>query len=87
MLYHFASEHSTQEPLPTIPPQMLVDMHISRAEETWMNIDQANTNRWREQNNILNTDAIEKIADMLVKQDRAASTVVQEPQRKIPRVL
>lgn len=57
VLYHFVSEQSTRESLATISPQMLIDMHILRAEKTWMDIDQANIDRWHEENKIPNTNA------------------------------
>ncbi|GBE85589.1 hypothetical protein SCP_0801060 [Sparassis crispa] len=80
-------EHSKEDgTLPPIAPQLLVDMHISRAEEAFMEIDEQVTEEWRLENEIPNTDVIEETREGLAqKRNRAPSTVVKQPRRKAAR--
>ena len=72
--------------IPEIPPQLLVDMHISAQEEADMKVSKEATTKWREAYNIPNSDFIEeKKAEVSAKRERGASTVVKEPKRKAAR--
>ncbi|GBE90151.1 hypothetical protein SCP_1801750 [Sparassis crispa] len=86
-LFHITMEHSKEDGmLPPIAPQLLVDMHISRAEEAFMEIDEQVTEEWRLENEIPNTDVIEETREGLAqKRNRAPSTVVKQPRRKAAR--
>lgn len=62
--------------MPAIPPQLIVDMHISKAE------DEPTTVR-REENNILGSDDIEVQHEVLKGgRERAVSNSVGGPARK-----
>ncbi|GBE84386.1 hypothetical protein SCP_0603650 [Sparassis crispa] len=80
-------EHSKEDgTLPPIAPQLLMDLHISRAKEAFMEIDEQVTEEWRLENGILNTDVIEEMREELVqKRNRAPSIVVKQPRRKVAR--
>ncbi len=45
--------------LPQVPPQFLVDMHISKAEEQAMGIAEEWTDDWREKNEVPDSDGVE----------------------------
>lgn len=83
ILFHLASEHVVDDTMPAIPPQLMVDMHISKAEERRLGIEDELTMVWREENNIPGSDDIEAQHKALKRgRERAVSTSVGGPARK-----
>ena len=60
-------------PATKIPSQLVVDSWISAQEESWMGVDAEETARWRNENEVPDTDGITEVIESL-KQDRVAST-------------
>ncbi|KAH9923817.1 uncharacterized protein B0H18DRAFT_934574 [Fomitopsis serialis] len=84
---HLLLEHSTPDAieLPSVPPQLLLDMHISRAEEEAMKVDEDATTDYREEFDIPDSDDIQLVREELQvgqKRGRGQSTVVREPRSK-----
>jgi hypothetical protein len=63
-MYHLAEDHTnvgTDNTLPKIPGELLVDAYITSAEEGWMGIDEELTRDFREENQIPDTDGVEEL--------------------------
>jgi hypothetical protein len=76
-MYHLAEDHmdiGTNDTLPKIPGELLVDAFITSEEERLMGIDADLTKEFREENRIPDTDGIEGLREEL-KRARAESTV------------
>ncbi|KAH9833218.1 uncharacterized protein C8Q71DRAFT_712933, partial [Rhodofomes roseus] len=86
-LIHLLTAHSPADAIrpPIIPPQLLLDMHITKSEEVLMNIDREVTTSYRDQFEIPDSDEIEQVMEDLQigqKRGRGQSTVVREPRSK-----
>jgi hypothetical protein len=57
-LYHLISEHSSGSTPPSIPGQLLVQMFITKEEEKALGILEHDTDDWRRQNNIPDSDGV-----------------------------
>lgn len=86
---HLYLHHQDEDGLlPKLPPQFLVDMHVSKAEESTMGIAPDWTEKWRDENAVPDSDGIEapqeeSAADsMMQKRARAQSTAEVERRRK-----
>ncbi|KAH9856505.1 hypothetical protein C2E23DRAFT_721964 [Lenzites betulinus] len=90
-LHLIAAHRNEAGDLPDIPPRLLVDMHISKVEESAMGIEDEWTERWREENDIPGSDDIEEAqgkisASAISKRGRAQSTAeVEQSRRKTAR--
>lgn len=80
-MVHLLIQHlGDEENLPDLPPSLVLDMHISKAEELAMGIATEWTDKWREENAIPDSDGIEEAQAQLVsdgivqKRGRAQST-------------
>lgn len=76
-MYHLAENHvdiGTNNTLPKIPGELLVEAFITSEEERLMGIDTDLTAEFREENRIPNTDGIQELREEL-KRTRAESTV------------
>jgi hypothetical protein len=76
-MYHLAENHvdiGTNNTLPKIPGELLVEAFITSEEERLMGIDTDLTAEFREENRIPNTDGIQELQEKL-KRTRAESTV------------
>lgn len=83
--YHLITEHADEEGnIPPMPLQMIVDCHISRAEEDAVGIDPDTTDDWRVNHDFANSSDVEGAAEELqnVKRDRSASNVLEGPRTK-----
>jgi hypothetical protein len=86
-LFHFATEHApVGQKLPAIPPELIVETFITSKEESLMGISQEDTQKWRDDNEIPNTDGLEQLKEEIsaAKREQAESTVTQPP-HKTPR--
>ncbi|PIL27027.1 hypothetical protein GSI_10166 [Ganoderma sinense ZZ0214-1] len=78
--------------LPPLPAQMVVDMHISKQEEAWMDVDEDFTDKWRKVNDIPGSDDVQETEEELktaaaqTKRGRAQSTMESGSKRKAPRL-
>ncbi|KAJ6625273.1 hypothetical protein B0H10DRAFT_1783292, partial [Mycena sp. CBHHK59/15] len=63
VIYHLFSEHSPDNKLPEIPPQLMIDTFIRRQEEEYMGIATEETNAYREVNEIPDSDGIEMMIE------------------------
>ena len=94
-MQHIALEHLVHddggEHLPPIPPEMMVDMYISRAEEKLLDVEEELTADWREKYEIPGSDDIVEMRESLdtgaksrkqKRRDRAQSAVAVEPLNK-----
>lgn len=89
---HLLIHHQDEDKcLPSIPPQFLVDMHISKAEEQAMGIAEDSTDEWRGLNDVPGSDGVEAAfaeveAEAVVqKRARAQSTAEGGRRRKTVR--
>jgi len=76
-MYHLAENHmdiSTNDTLPKIPGELLVDAFITSEEERLLGIDADLTAEFRDENRIPDTDGIQELREEL-KRARAESTV------------
>ncbi|KAH9852083.1 hypothetical protein C2E23DRAFT_203440 [Lenzites betulinus] len=66
---HLLINHQDKDKnLPGIPPQFLVDMHISKAEEQAMGIEEDCTDEWREENEVPGSDDIQAFQEQAAEQ-------------------
>lgn len=97
-MQHILLEHSTSTEdgeisLPAVHPQLIVDMHITQKEESWLHIDDDDTKEWREQHGLPASEDVAVVKAELEsagaaasqKRGRAQSAVVVEPQSKARR--
>jgi len=83
-LFHFATEHApVGQKLPAIPPELIVETFITSKEESLMGISQEDTQKWRDDNEIPNTDGLEQLKEEIsaAKREQAESTVTQPPHK------
>lgn len=65
--------------LPSIPPQLLVDMHIPSNKEAKLNVTPHSTQVYRQKYNVPDSDQIaEYHGELMAKRSRAPSAVVKE---------
>ena len=58
---HIMLTHSDKKGnLPSLPAQLVVDMHITKAEETSMGVDEEYTEEWRDDYGIPGSDDIQE---------------------------
>lgn len=80
-MVHVLIAHTIDGDLPDIPPQLMVDMHISSSEENEMGIGCEWTDKWRAENQVPNSDGIEEALGEIAsiqKRGRALSTIEEE---------
>ncbi|KAF8218451.1 hypothetical protein L208DRAFT_1383284, partial [Tricholoma matsutake] len=67
--------------LPAIPPELIVETFITSKEESLMGISQEDKQKWRDDNEIPNTDGLEQLKEEIsaAKREQAESTVTQDP--------
>ena len=66
VMYHLAECHTDPDSPPTkIPGQLVVDSWISAQEESWMGVDAEETARWRNKNEVPDTDGITEVIKSL----------------------
>src|SRR6267154_4062642 len=58
VLFHLASEHSTGTTPPKITGQLLVNMFVSKEEEKALKIEEEDTDWYRKEHNIPDTDGL-----------------------------
>jgi hypothetical protein len=81
-MHHFISEHSpTDNALPTIPPEFLIETFITSREEGLMGVSTEVTSTWRAEHEIPPSDDVQLMREN-VKRDRAESNVTQPPKKK-----
>jgi hypothetical protein len=83
-MYHLAEDHmdiGTNNTLPKIPGELLVDAFITSEEERLMGIEADLTAEFREENQIPDTDGIQELREAL-KRTRAESTVSVDGRKK-----
>jgi hypothetical protein len=76
-MYHLAENHvdiDTDDALPKIPGELLVNAFITSEEERLLGIDADLTAEFRQENRIPDTDGIQELREEL-KRARAESTV------------
>lgn len=91
MTHLYISHSENGSILPPLPAQLVVDMHISKQEEAWMDIEEEFTDKWREVHDIPGSDDVRETAEELktavqVKRGRAQSTMESGSKRKAPRL-
>ena len=59
-LYHLIVEHSHGNTPPLIPGELLVQMFITKKEEMALGIHEEETDSWRRENNIPDSDGFQK---------------------------
>lgn len=80
--YHLISEHANEEGnIPPLLPQIIVDTHILKAEESAIGIGPETTGEWRAEHDLANSSDVEDAKESL-KRDRTASNVAAEPHAK-----
>lgn len=79
-IVHLHTHHLTKENcLPDLPPAFMIDMHISKAEESAMGVGEESTDLWRDEYQVPDSDDIQEAKDGLSaravqKRARAQST-------------
>ncbi|KAI9064240.1 hypothetical protein FKP32DRAFT_1649613 [Trametes sanguinea] len=91
MTHLFIHHQNPEGRLPDIPPQFLVDMHISLDEEEAMGIGEEYTKDWRDSNEVPGSDDVEQASagiaaeESMQKRARAQSTAEGGRRRKTVR--
>lgn len=80
-VYHLIAAHAIDNTWPDIPPQMMLDMFISRKEEIKMGIDEEMTMDWRQEHGIPGSDAIELLEAELNRDSDSESDEEPGPAR------
>ncbi len=62
-MVHMHMVHGIDGVLPELPPQLMLGMHIRKAEERAMLISEDATSKWREENNAPDSDDLPILDD------------------------
>lgn len=75
-IFHLLSEHSSEDTgPPAIPPELMIEMFVTKKEEGFMGVDGKATDEWRGENSVPNSDAVEAMK-VEVSQKRGRTNTV-----------
>lgn len=80
-LFHLLSEHPGEDgAMRAVPPKFMVDMHVSRAEERAMKVEDEMTEVWRGEYDVPGSDDVQGAVEEL-ERDRTTNSCAQKRSR------